>query len=499
MENYFLIQPTAPGLAETARLFESNSAVKLSQEAIQRVEASHQFLLAKIKGEQNAVYGVNTGFGALYQVRIPTEDLSALQQKLVMSHACGMGERVENEVVRMMLLLKIFSLAQGYSGVSLSTLQRLIDFYNQGIYPVVYEQGSLGASGDLAPLAHMTLPLIGLGEVYYKGQVRKSADVLVELNWEAIKLGPKEGLALLNGTQFMNAFLVLLCLKTEKLIAWAEAIAAISLDAFLCRKEPFHPALQQVRHHQGQMAVAANLQRWISGSQIQELEKVHVQDPYSFRCIPQVLGAVRQVLTHTSQVAENEIAAVTDNPLVFVEEEQLLSGGNFHGQALAFALDYLCMAMHEAGSIAERRVYQLVSGKRELPPFLVSHPGLNSGLMIVQYLAASLVSQNKQLCTPASVDSIESSAGQEDHVSMGANAATKAWRVAHNLETLLSIELFTATQALEFRRPLLSSAVLEQFIAAYRMEVPAVNEDRVFHDDLVKGVRFIRNYSLVLP
>lgn len=494
--NTFVIGPGVPNLSEIGILFHSKQQLSLSEAAIQAIEHSQAFLLEKISGEKAAVYGVNTGFGALYKIRIPFEDLATLQHKLVQSHACGMGNAVPAEVVKMMLLLKIISLSQGYSGVALQTVQRLIDLYNLDILPLVYEQGSLGASGDLAPLAHLSLPLIGLGEVLYKGRKRNAAEVLDELNLKPLSLGPKEGLALLNGTQFMNAYLVLLCLKAGKLMNWAEAIASLSLDAFLCRKEPFFQAIHRIRHHAGQEKTAENIRMWLKSSPIQDIEKTHVQDPYSFRCIPQVLGASREVLNHVSQIAANEIAAVTDNPVVFAEEDEILSGGNFHGQALAFALDYLCMALHETGSISERRVFQLVSGKRDLPPFLVSKPGLNSGLMIVQYLAASVVSQNKQLCTPASVDSIESSAGQEDHVSMGANAATKAWKVAENLETLLSVELFTASQALEFRRPARTSSILENLLKAYRLQVPAVDEDRVFHNDLLKGVEFIRTYSL---
>jgi histidine ammonia-lyase len=495
----YLIRSETPGLEETGRIFVSGIPLALSEESKKSILDAHAYLLDRISNKNEVVYGVNTGFGALHTIRIPAEDLSTLQHKMVQSHACGMGEPVPAEVVRMMLLLKIISLAQGYSGVSCTTVLRLIDFYNHRILPVVFEQGSLGASGDLAPLAHLSLPLIGLGEVWQDGVRKPANEVLRELGWEALSLGPKEGLALLNGTQFMNAYLVLLCLRGENLLNWAEAISAISLDAFLCRSEPFHPALQEIRHHPGQTTVAEHLRFWLAGSNIQQQKKEHVQDPYSFRCIPQVLGAVREILSHVWLIAEREIAAVTDNPVIFQKEGEILSGGNFHGQSLAFALDYLCMALHETGSISERRVYQMVSGKRDLPPFLVARPGLNSGLMIVQYLAASLVSRNKQLCTPASVDSIESSAGQEDHVSMGGNAAVKAWQVAGNLETLLSIELFTATQALAFRRPLLSSSQLEDIVSAYRLQIPVVDEDRIFHYDIEKGIDFINHYSLPIP
>ncbi len=494
----YLIEPESPSLEALTGVFYTGHQLALSADSTERINQARSFLLNKIKTDNEPVYGVNTGFGSLCQVSIPIADLAVLQQNMVHSHACGMGAPIPAEVVKMMLLLKIQALAKGFSGVSLQTVNRLIDFYNHDIMPVVFEQGSLGASGDLAPLAHLAMPLIGSGEVVYRGEKRPAGEVLREKNWQPLTLGPKEGLALLNGTQFMNAYLVLLCDKASRLLNWAEAVSAISIDAFLCRYEPLHPLLQKVRQHKSQERVAAQLRYWLEGSEIGQQKKIQVQDPYSFRCIPQVLGASRQVLAHATVVAAGEVAAVTDNPLVFAEEGLILSGGNFHGQPLAFALDYLCMALHEAGSISERRVYQLVSGKRDLPAFLVANPGLNSGLMIVQYLAASIVSQNKQLCTPASVDSIESSAGQEDHVSMGANAAVKAWQVATNLEKLISAELFTSTQAIEFRRPLKSSPLLERLITDYRREVPAVNQDRIFHHDLLSGVEFIRKYKLPL-
>lgn len=468
----------------------------LSEEAEERIVRCFEYLQQKITNTHQSIYGINTGFGSLYDKKISPADLEQLQRNLMMSHACGTGEEVPEEVVKLMLLLKVQSLAYGHSGVQLQTVKRLIDFYNREVYPVVYQQGSLGASGDLAPLAHLCLPLLGLGEVYFQGMKIESRHVLEMFGWEPIALKAKEGLALLNGTQFMSAFGVYNLLQAKRLSAQADMVSALSLDAFDGRIEPFNQLIHQVRPHKGQLETATTMRDFLSGSQLIKQEKQHVQDPYSFRCIPQVHGASKDAIHYVEQVFLTEINAVTDNPNIFPDEDEIISGGNFHGQPLALALDFLAIAVAELGSISERRTYQLISGQRGLPAFLVAEPGLNSGFMIAQYSAASIVSQSKQLCTPSSVDTIPSSHNQEDHVSMGANAATKAYQVMHNTERVLAIELMNAAQALEFRRPLQSSAPLEKLVKAYREQVPFVSTDRVLHYDIQQSIRFLRAYTL---
>lgn len=468
----------------------------LSEEAEERIVRCFDYLQKKITNTHQSIYGINTGFGSLYDKKISPADLEQLQRNLMMSHACGTGEEVPEEVVKLMLLLKVQSLAYGHSGVQLQTVKRLIDFYNREVYPVVYQQGSLGASGDLAPLAHLCLPLLGLGEVYFQGMKIESRHVLEMFGWEPIALKAKEGLALLNGTQFMSAFGVYNLLQAKRLSALADVVSALSLDAFDGRIEPFNQLIHQVRPHQGQLETATAMRALLSGSQLIKQEKQHVQDPYSFRCIPQVHGASKDAIKYVEQVFLTEINAVTDNPNIFPDEDEIISGGNFHGQPLALALDFLAIAVAELGSISERRTYQLISGQRGLPAFLVAEPGLNSGFMIAQYSAASIVSQSKQLCTPSSVDTIPSSHNQEDHVSMGANAATKAYQVMHNTERVLAIELMNAAQALEFRRPLQSSAPLEKLVQAYREQVPFVSTDRVLHYDIQQSISFLRAYTL---
>ena len=382
-------------------------------------------------------------------------------------------------------------MAFGHSGVRVALVERLVYFYNQGITPVIYEQGSLGASGDLAPLAHLSLALIGEGEVYYNGDKLKSEKLHQQLNIEPITLKAKEGLALLNGTQFMLAFGLWAVSKAKKYLKLANMIGATSLDAFDGRPEPFHQLLQKIRPHRGQINCAKEVLDWLDGSEILTQAKKHVQDPYSFRCIPQVHGASWDAIHYAEGIIETELNSVTDNPNIFPEEDLIISGGNFHGQPLALTMDFLAIALAELGSISERRTYQLISGLRNLPPYLVAKPGLNSCLMIPQYTAASIVSQNKQLCTPASVDSIVSSNGQEDHVSMGANSATKLAKVVDNLLTILSIEWMTACQALEFRKPLRTSTELEHKIHSYREVVPFLSVDRAIFVEISKTRAFL--------
>lgn len=466
----------------------------LSKESEAAIVKCRSFLDSKMEDIGRPVYGVTTGFGSLCNISIPAEDLSQLQHNLVMSHACGTGETVRPEIVKLMLLLKIQSLSYGYSGVQLVTVQRLMDMFNNDILPVVYQQGSLGASGDLAPLAHMCLPLIGLGEVYYKGEIRSSADVWAEFGWEPVKLQSKEGLALLNGTQFMSAHAVWSLIQAERLSDWADRIGAMSLDAYDGRIEPFYPQVHMVRAHKGQIDTAARIRELLEGSEIIRQKKVHVQDPYSFRCMPQVHGASKDTIAYVKSVIEIEINSATDNPTVFPDEDLIISAGNFHGQPIAIPMDMLTLALSELSNISERRIYKLISGQRGLPNFLVAKPGLNSGFMIPQYTAASIVSQSKGLCMPASADSIPSSQGQEDHVSMGANAATKLIRVVENTERVLAIELFNAAQALEFRRPLHSSWAIEKIFAGYRKVVPFIDDDRYMHPLIEKSVEFIRKH-----
>ena len=466
--------------------------LQLSEELKAAVVKCREYLDSKMEDIGRPVYGVTTGFGSLCNISIPAEDLSQLQHNLVMSHACGTGETVRPQIVKLMLLLKIQSLSYGFSGVQLETVERLMDMYNNDILPVVYQQGSLGASGDLAPLAHMCLPLIGMGEVVYKGEVRQAADVWKEFGWEPIKLKSKEGLALLNGTQFMSAHAVWSLIQAERLSDWADKIGAMSLDAYDGRIEPFYPQVHEVRPHQGQIETAARIRGLLNGSEIIKQKKVHVQDPYSFRCMPQVHGASKDTIRYVKSVIETEINSATDNPTVFPDEDLIISAGNFHGQPIALPMDMLTLALSELSNISERRIYKLISGQRGLPNFLVAKPGLNSGFMIPQYTAASIVSQSKGLCMPASADSIPSSQGQEDHVSMGANAATKLVRVVENTERVLAIELFNAAQALEFRRPLKSSWEIEKIFANYRKVVPFIDDDRYMHPLIEASIEFIR-------
>lgn len=476
----------------------SNKKLALSDEAKKNIIACREYLDKKMASQKEPIYGINTGFGSLYNVSIPDADLEQLQKNLVMSHACGTGDEVPQEIVKLMLLLKIQALSYGKSGVQLQTVERLVDFYNNDLFPVVYQLGSLGASGDLAPLAHLSLPLLGLGEVYLKGKKQNAADALKQIGVNPIQLKSKEGLALLNGTQFMSAYGVWCILQTEKISTAADFVGAISLEAFDGRIDPFKPHIHSIRPHKGQMQTAENMRKLLEGSEIIKQKKQHVQDPYSFRCIPQVHGASKDTFEYVKNVFLTEINSVTDNPTIFPDEDEIISGGNFHGQPLALALDFLAIALAELGSISERRTYQLISGLRNLPPFLVATPGLNSGFMIPQYTAASIVSQNKQLCSPASVDSIVSSNGQEDHVSMGANAATKCYKVVENVERILAIELLNAAQALEFRRPLKSSSVIEKLLSQYRKQVEFIKQDKILYSEIEKSVQFIKHSSFAI-
>lgn len=466
--------------------------IELSDDAQRRISECRKYLDKKIEESTVPIYGVTTGFGSLCNVSIGSDYLAQLQINLMMSHACGTGDRVPNDIVKIMLLLKIQSLSYGFSGCQLATVNRLIDFFNNDVYPIVYMQGSLGASGDLVPLAHLSLPLVGLGEVEYKGKVLTSVEMLKKFKWQPIQLASKEGLALLNGTQNMGAFAVWSLLQSQRLSKWADKIAAMSLDAYYGLTAPFTDAVHQVRPHKGQIVTAARMLELLEGSEIIEKPKSYVQDPYSFRCIPQVHGTVKDTIEYVRSVVDVEVNSATDNPTVCPDEDLIISAGNFHGEPIAMPMDFLAIALCELANISERRIYKLVSGTRGLPSFLVANPGVNSGFMIPQYTAASIVSLNKTLSTPSSVDSIPSSQGQEDHVSMGANAAIKLYKVVLNTERVLAIELFNAAQALDFRRPLKSSPAVEAIHAAYRKVVPFIVDDEVMYPHIAQSIEFLK-------
>ena len=492
--NYLPLDRKWLNFQQVKNLLDFDQLVSITFDAHECIIKCRSYLDEKINNSVDLFYGINTGFGYLQNVKIDKEQIEKLQYNLLVSHACGTGEEVPLDIVKLMLMLKIKSLSYGHSGVHIDTVKRLMEMYNNGVLPVIYTQGSLGASGDLAPLSHLCLPLIGLGEVNYNGKRKQSSEVLSELGWQPLALNSKEGLALINGTQFMTAYGMYILKKSQQLIALADIIAAISFDAFNCTREPLHPNIHSIRSHKGQVDTASAIAKNLQGSEIGNEPKNNVQDPYSFRCIPQVHGASKDAFEYVLNIFLKEINSVTDNPNIFPDDDLILSGGNFHGQYLALGLDYLSIAMSEMGSISERRTFQLISGQRNLPPFLVKNPGLNSGFMIPQYTAAGIVSENKQLCTPSSVDSIPSSNNQEDHVSMGANGATKCMRVVNNVERVLAIELMTAVQAIEFRRPLKSSPYLEDFIGKFRKVVPFIEEDCLMHTEIMKAIKFINEW-----
>jgi histidine ammonia-lyase len=493
--NYLPLDKSFLTFEQVKNYLQYDQLVSITFAAHEDILKCRSYLDEKIKSCDDLFYGINTGFGFLQNVKIEKEQLQKLQSNLLLSHACGLGEEVPDAIVKLMIMLKIKSLSYGYSGIGIEVVKRLMDMHNNNVLPLIYTQGSLGASGDLAPLSHMSLPLIGMGEVKMNGEKMSSEKALQKLNWQPIHLQSKEGLALINGTQFMSAYGMYNLVKAEKLIEWANIISAISFDAFNCNGDCLYEKLHEIRPHAGQIFVAAELRKILNGSQIGSLKKTQVQDPYSFRCIPQVHGATKDTFDFVLNTFLVEINSVTDNPNIFPDDDVIVSGGNFHGEPLAFALDYLSIAMSELGNISERRTFQLLSGQRDLPLFLVKNIGLNSGLMIPQYTAAAIVSENKQLCTPSSVDSISSSNNQEDHVSMGANAARKCFRVMNNLHKVLAIELLIALQALEYRRPLHSSPQIEQLAKEFRAKVHFNENDRFLHDDLVNAMDFMNSYD----
>jgi histidine ammonia-lyase len=494
--NYLPLDKSWLNFEQVKGLLDFDQQVSITFQAHEQIVNCRSYLDKKLAASDTLYYGINTGFGFLQDVKINSSQIEQLQYNLLKSHACGMGEEVPREIVKLMLMLKIKSLSYGYSGVQIETVKRLMDMFNNNVLPIIYTQGSLGASGDLAPLSHLSLPLIGLGEVNYEGKKQKTEDVWKKLGWNIIHLQSKEGLALINGTQFMSAYGLYCLKKSEQLIKMADLICALSFDAFDCLTEPLAECIQIIRPHKGQIETAKIVREYLKESEIANQTKKQVQDPYSFRCVPQVHGATKDVFENVLGVFLTEINSVTDNPNIFPYDDLIVSGGNFHGQPLALYLDFFSIAMSELANISERRIYQLISGQRGLPMFLVKDAGLNNGFMIPQYTAAGIVSENKQLCTPASVDSISSSNNQEDHVSMGANAATKCLRVIDNVEKVLAIELLTAAQALDFRRPMRSSPVLESLFNAFRKIISFNEEDRVLHDDMMKAVEFVRAYNV---
>ena len=496
MKNIFLIGRGDLSIGDLERIITGNIKVELAPEAVERIQQCRDYLDRKMETQKEPIYGITTGFGSLCDRTISGEDLNTLQENLVKSHACSVGNEVAPLIVKLMFLLKAHALSLGYSGVQVATVQRMLDLFNNDILPVVYDKGSLGASGDLAPLANLFLPLIGVGDVFYKGQKRDIGAVLDEFGWSPIHLKSKEGLALLNGTQFMSAHGVYAIMKAKRLSRRADLIAALSLDAYDGHLEPFDERLHLIRPHRGQQETSRNIRRFLEGSELIFRKKEHLQDPYSFRCVPQVHGATKDAIDYVEQVVVTEINSVTDNPTIFPDDDEIISGGNFHGQPLAIAFDFLAIALAELGNISERRTAQLILGKRELPEFLVASPGLNSGFMIPQYVAASVVSQNKMYSYAASTDSIVSSNGQEDHVSMGATSAIKLLPLMDNLDTILSIELMNGAQALDFRRPLRSSPLIERVVKAYRKEVPFIEEDIVMYKEIRKTVSFLNRLEV---
>lgn len=495
--NYLPLDQKWLHFSQVKNLLSHNQDVSITFDAHDRIMKCRSFLDQKMVNKDKNYYGINTGFGFLQNFTIDDAQIEELQYNLIVSHACGLGEEVPAPIVKLMLMLKIKSLSYGHSGIQIETVKRLLDMYNNRVLPIIYTQGSLGASGDLSPLSHLSLPLLGLGEVTIDGVKHSTASIMERYHWSPIKLQSKEGLALINGTQFMSAYGMYILQKAEHLIEMAQLIAALSFDAFNCTTEPLSPQIHSIRAHEGQVLTAKKIRAYLAGSEIAASTNKQIQDPYSFRCIPQVHGATIGAFNHVLDIFMREINSVTDNPNIFPDEDLMLSGGNFHGQPLAISLDYLAIAMSELANISERRTYQLLSGQRDLPLFLVKDPGLHSGFMIPQYTAAGIVSENKQLCTPASVDSISSSNNQEDHVSMGANAATKCLRVVDNVEKVLAIELLSAAQALDFRRPAKSSEPIEKLVAAFRQKVSFMAADRLMHTDMVTATQFIGAYTPV--
>lgn len=477
---------------------EGNVRGLLSETTRQKVAASRR-AVEEIVARGKVVYGINTGFGSLCNKIISRENTRKLQDNILRSHSVGVGEAIDIEIAKLMLILKVHSLSQGYSGISPEVLDRILWHIEENIIPQVPSQGSLGASGDLAPLAHLFLPLIGLGKLYYKGQLKDAQEVLKSFELQPLELGAKEGLALINGTQFIAAHAVKVVERFHNCLDTADIVGAMSLEGLLGSAAPFGEALHQLRPFRGSLYVAFRLRAFLKGSQMVESHKDcgRVQDPYSIRCMPQVHGASRNAWLHLKELLETELNAVTDNPVIF-SAENTVSGGNFHGQPLAMPLDYAALAAAELGNISDRRIYLLLGGGVQgLPELLMRDTGINSGFMIPQYTSAALVSENKSLCFPASADSIPSSLGQEDHVSMGSISGRKACQILGNLENILAVELLCAAQAFDYRKPMRSSVLLDACHELIRSRIDHAEEDRVFADDILILNKIIRNKELL--
>jgi histidine ammonia-lyase len=489
------IDHLTPGVA--LELMRGSRSGTFSRKAIEKINACHE-AVSRIVENQTVVYGVNTGFGPLCTTIISSEKINELQANILKSHSVGVGNPVNPEIARLMMILKLHALSMGYSGVALPTLERISLLIEKEIIPVVPEQGSVGASGDLAPLAHLFLPLIGLGKVWYKGRIQETAGVLRKESLKPLELGAKEGLALINGTQFITAHAVMVLEKLRNCLEAADIISAMSLEALLGSVKPFHPQIHKIRPFPGSILVARRMRGLLAGSEMVQ-SHVHcgsVQDPYSLRCIPQVHGASRDAWLHLKDVVDCELNSVTDNPVI-LDAENTISCGNFHGQPLALPLDYTALAAAEIGNISDRRTYLLLEGRRGLPSLLMRNTGVNSGFMLAQYTSAALVSENKTLCFPASADSIPTSLGQEDHVSMGPISARKTLSIISNLEKILAVELTCAAQAFDYRRPLKSSPILEACHNLVREKIDHTEEDRVFSEDIQRALLTIQSNDLV--
>ncbi len=494
MENY-LYEGQELHIPDIIRML--GEKITLSDSVWERIDSNRKGLESLLENSDERYYGINTGFGSMYNIAVTPNEIRQLQTNLIKSHACGVGPAAPAIIVRLTLLLKIISLSKGYSGVRKEVVRFLLDIHNHNIIPVVPSLGSLGASGDLAPLAHLCLPMIGEGEVVYKREQMPAMMALQLSGIDQLSLEAKEGLALINGTQFSLAWLIFAVDNGIRLSNMSDLCMAVSMDGYDCHPSPLFEGIHTQRNQPGQILAAASIRHWVVGSTILKREKAHLQDPYSFRCAPQVHGATRDVIEYTQQIANNEINSVTDNPLVFSNEDgtQVVSGGNFHAQPLALSSDFLAIALAELGSISERRSYLLLSGQRGLPHALATNPGLESGMMICQYTAASIVNRNKILSHPASTDSIVTSAGQEDHVSMAAGAGMKLFEVVNNVWKILAIEWMIACQALEYRRPDQSSSAIEEIHAAYRLQVSPLSGDRILSSDIDTSENFLRRIS----
>ncbi|WP_316815667.1 histidine ammonia-lyase [Pedobacter nyackensis] len=470
----------------------------LDLETRQKIKESSA-IVEKIAVSDKAVYGINTGFGPLCTSMISADDTKKLQENILKSHAVGVGEPIDEEISRLMLVLKLQALAKGYSGIQEATLDRMIWHLETGVIPMVPKQGSVGASGDLAPLSHLFLPLIGLGKVHYKGNIVATEGLLKEFGLSPIALSAKEGLALINGTQFIAAHAVKVVARFHNVLATADITAAMMLEGLMGSVKPFDEGLHQLRPYAGNQHVAANIRNLLADSEIvnSHLDCAKVQDPYSLRCIPQVHGASRNAWLHLKDTLEIEINSVTDNPIIF-SEDLTISGGNFHGQPIAMPLDYACLAASEIGNISDRRIYLSLEGNTEgVPKLLMRETGLNSGFMILQYTSAALASENKGLCFPASADSIPTSLGQEDHVSMGSISGRKALQVIENVEKILGIELFCAAQAMDYHAPLKSGKMVTAVHDFVRSKIEHLEEDQIMYEMMEKAIEMVQNGTIL--